>query len=160
MRRLLIVEDDRLVYEAMQTAFLMTGGFDLDYAEDGEVALTALAIGKFDLALIDYGLPKVSGLTVAKQALAQSIPVILMTGYSENIAKLEEHEFPVLAKPFRVTELAEGFEQVFAEAARLNRIARRELERSAALMTRRRALMSDEWLRIRERLRTRNSELR
>jgi DNA-binding response OmpR family regulator len=163
VRRVLIVEDDRFVYEVLQTAFSMRGGFDLQYAEDGEAGLSALALGHPDLALIDYALPKVSGLVVARQALARSIPVVLMTGYGDETATPEDLQFPLLAKPFRITELVERFEQVVAEAKRLSEVAQREAQRFAALRTEARAghrALSEEWVRIRARLQTRQSTSR
>jgi two-component system, OmpR family, response regulator QseB len=152
VRRVLVVEDDRLVSETIRTAFLMKGGFEVDCAEDGEAGLAALADGNLDLALVDYGLPKVPGLIVAKRALARNIPTILMTGYGDEIAKLEEDQFPVLAKPFSVAELVAGFDQIVAEARRLNELAQRLVEQGFVLNATHQ-VSSDEWLRICERLR-------
>jgi DNA-binding response OmpR family regulator len=151
VRRVLVVEDDRLVSETIGAAFLMRGGFEVDYAEDGETGLLALAAGNLDLALVDYGLPKVPGLVVARRALARNIPIILMTGYGDEIAKPEEHQFPVLAKPFSVAELVVRFEQVLAEAKRLNEMARCLVEQGFALSARHQ-VFSDDWLRICEQL--------
>jgi two-component system response regulator RegX3 len=147
VRRVLVVEDDRLVSETIRAAFLMKDGFQIDCAEDGEAGLAALAGGNLDLALVDYGLPKVPGLIVAKRALERNIPIILMTGYGDEITKPEEHQFPVLAKPFSVVELVARFEQVVTEATRLNEIARRLVEQTSALRGRHQVL-SEEWLRI------------
>jgi DNA-binding response OmpR family regulator len=159
VRRVLVVEDDRLVSETIRAAFLMRGGFEVDCAEDGEAGLVALADGNLDLALVDYGLPKAPGLIVAKSALARNIPTILMTGYGDDIAKPEEHRFPVLAKPFSVTELVVRFEQVVAEAKRLNEIAQRLVEQGFAPNATHQEL-SEEWLRIREQLQMRESTVR
>jgi DNA-binding response OmpR family regulator len=150
LRRVLVVEDDRLVSETIRTAFLMRGGFEVDCAEDGEAGLLALAAGRLDLALVDYGLPKVPGVVVANRALARNIPTILMTGYGDEIAKREDHQFPLLAKPFSVTELVARFEQVLTETKRLNEIARRLIEQGSALIAERQAM--NEWLLICERL--------
>ncbi len=157
MRRVLVVEDDRLVYDAIQTAFELNGGFDVDYARDGEAALAALSAGNIDLALIDVGLPKVPGLTLAKHALTHHIPFILMSGYAEEIEKLERDQFPILAKPFRVVELIERFEHVVAEAKRLNEMLRLQIEALVAERAERAetpaASIADEWRRICERMR-------
>jgi len=151
VRRVLVVEDDPLVSETIRTAFLMSGGFEVDCAEDGETGLLALAASNLDLALVDYGLPKVPGLIVAKRALARNIPIVLMTAYGDVIAKPEEHQFPVLAKPFSVAELVVRFEQVVTEAKRLNEIARHPVEQGSVLRAGYR-VSSDEWLHICERL--------
>jgi two-component system, OmpR family, response regulator len=152
VRRVLVVEDDRAVYETIHAAFLAGGGFEVDHAGDGERGLLALAAGNLDLALVDYGLPKAPGLIVAKRALALNVPIVLMTGYGDEIPKLEEHQFPVLAKPFSVAELVVRFEQVVSEATRLNEIARRLLQQGSVLRARHQSL-SDEWSRICKRLR-------
>ena len=158
MRRILIVEDDRLVYEALQAAFLMKGGFEVDYAADGEAGLAALALGDLDLALIDCGLPKLRGLVVAQRALERNIPAVLMTAYGDDVVPPDEHPFPMLAKPFRIPELVARFEQVMAEAKRLNHMLARQVQGAAALGARARTppeSFSEEWIRICERLQTR-----
>jgi len=118
MRRVLIVEDDSFVYDAIKAAFLLKGGFEVAYAGDGEAALAVLEREPPDLAIIDFWLPEMSGITIARQAAARNVPVILMSGYPDVIASPEKYEFPMLPKPFRVSELVEGIDQVIAEASR------------------------------------------
>ena len=153
MRRVLVVEDDHYVYEAIQAAFLLKGGFDVAHAGDGETALAKLEGVAPHVALIDFGLPKVSGIAIAERAAGRNIPVILMSGYGDVVA--QSHPFPMLPKPFRVTELVDSFEEVVAEAGRLTEIARHEIETGKSLAaeagTQRRSL-SDAWLRICERM--------
>ena len=155
MRRVLVVEDDPYVYEAIQTAFLLKGGFDVAHAGDGETALAQLDGVAPDVALIDFGLPKVSGIAIAERAAGRNIPVILMSGYGDVVAQSNHYRFPMLPKPFRVTELVDRFEEVVAEAGRLTEIARHEIEIGKSLAvearTQQRSL-SDAWLRICERM--------
>jgi DNA-binding NtrC family response regulator len=152
MRRVLVVEDDPYVYEAIQAAFLLKGGFDVAHAGDGETALAKLEGETPDVALIDYGLPKVSGIAIAERAAGRKIPVILMSGYGDVVA--QSHRFPMLPKPFRVTELVDRFEEVVAEAARLTNMARQEIEKGQALVTKASALQASfaDWVRLRDQM--------
>ena len=61
-------------------------------AEDGKKALEYIQTEKFDIAIIDYGLPDISGWEVSKaikQKNAQ-IPVVILTGWGLNISEEEK----------------------------------------------------------------------
>jgi DNA-binding response OmpR family regulator len=60
--RILIVEDDFLVADAIRRGLSMAG-FAVDCASDAEQATCALAAEHFDLALLDIALPGADGLT-------------------------------------------------------------------------------------------------
>jgi DNA-binding response OmpR family regulator len=154
MPRVLVVEDDRLVYDAIHAAFSMKGGFDVAYAGDGQAALSALAANPPDLALIDFALPTVRGLVVANHAAARNVPVVLMSGYPDVIVRSDEYQFAMLPKPFRVKALVDRFEEVIAEAARLTNMARQEIERGQALVAKASALRASfpEWVRLRDQM--------
>lgn len=156
MRRVLVVEDDRFVYDAIDAAFAMKGGFEVAHAGDGPSALTELAARRLDLALVDIGLPKVSGITIAREAAAKRVPVILMSGYPDVIAKSGEYQFPILPKPFRIGELVDRFDEVIAEAVRVTAELRQQMELGATLVAEARATPEDAaqtWLQICERMR-------
>ena len=129
MRRVLVAEDDRLVYEAIQAAFTMRGDLEVDCAGDGAAALSALVAKQPDLALIDFELPTVPGIVVANHAAARNVPVVLMSGYPDVIVRSDEYQFAMLPKPFRVSALVDRFEEVIASARRLTSMARQEVER-------------------------------
>jgi len=63
--RLLVVDDDALQREAV--AAVLTGeGFEVDTAADGPEAIARIRGGRFALALIDYNMPGMNGLTLAR----------------------------------------------------------------------------------------------
>ena len=75
-----------------------------------------------------------------------------MTGYGGDVlAKAAALPFPVLPKPFKVCELVARFEDVLAEAARLNRSMREQMMLGAELVAQARdpqRPFSETWLRI------------
>lgn len=154
MRSVLLVEDNALVSSTISEAFSLSG-VALTHAADGPAALVALESSRHDLALIDVGLPGLSGIDVAKRAVELEVPAVLMTGYGDVLAKADGLLFPVLSKPFRVRELVLRLEEVCAEAARLNRIMREQMMRGAELIAEARdphRPFSETWLRICDRL--------
>jgi DNA-binding response OmpR family regulator len=128
MQRILVVEDEPFVYDAIKAALAFKGGFDVSHAADGEAAIAILAQEVLDLAFVDVFLPKMSGVEVAERAFAHNVPVILMSGHPDVITKPENYRFPILAKPFRLSYFLERLDQILAEADALKRDAM-ELDR-------------------------------
>jgi len=90
--RVLVVEDERLVAEFMGE-LLKTWGLDVTVKTNPLEAceLVASAAGRFDLVITDQTMPKLTGLELACKvtALRPGLPVILYTGYSEDLAPEE-----------------------------------------------------------------------
>lgn len=87
--RILIVEDDKLIQEAV-TLKLKDEGFETAQASDGEKALELLRNnGPFHAVLLDLRIPKIDGFKLmeekAKDEKIKDIPVIVFT----NISQLE-----------------------------------------------------------------------
>ncbi len=80
MGRILLVEDHPFNAEAMQRLLSRKGGHEVRVAHDGPEALEAAAAWRPDLALVDLGLPGMSGLDLAKrmQALPATAGIILV----------------------------------------------------------------------------------
>ena len=78
--RILIVEDDELVADALKRG-LAAAGFAVDRVASAEQAEAALATEEFDLALVDIGLPKVDGLTLVRRLRrsGSDLPVLILT---------------------------------------------------------------------------------
>ena len=66
--RILLVEDDELVADAVVRG-LALAGFTIDHAGSAEFARAALRAEHFDLAVIDIGLPGQDGLALLKTCL-------------------------------------------------------------------------------------------
>jgi two-component system OmpR family response regulator len=107
--RVLVVEDDRLVGDAVRRA-LARAGFTVDHVMSAEDAGLALRGEPFDLAVVDIGLPREDGLQFVRglRRRGQSLPVLMLTardGLSDRVTALDLGADDFLAKPFEVPEL-------------------------------------------------------
>jgi CheY-like chemotaxis protein len=61
----------------------------------------------FDLLLVDYAMPEMSGVTVIERARAcqQELKVLLMSGHADVLRAGGKLTIPLLAKPFKLAEL-------------------------------------------------------
>jgi two-component system response regulator QseB len=108
--RVLLVEDDRMIAEAVRTA-LGQDGHVTDAVADGVTALGALSHSRFDIVLLDLGLPRKDGLTVLRQLRDRGdvTPVIIITARDDvrtRVAGLDGGADDYLVKPFDLDELA------------------------------------------------------
>jgi signal transduction histidine kinase len=114
-RRVLIIEDNDDAREMLRTA-LAVNGHQVQDARDGASGLAAAAQARFDVALIDIGLPDMNGYEVARRLRASAdgrVRLIALTGYgqSEDRRRAEEAGFDLhLTKPVD----SERLEAVFA----------------------------------------------
>src|SRR5512134_1826507 len=78
--RLLLVEDDPLLGDALQ-AGLAQAGFQVDWVTDGIAALHAAATASYAATILDIGLPKLGGFDVLQRLRARGtrMPVLLLT---------------------------------------------------------------------------------
>ena len=107
--KILVVDDSEEVREVLRE-LLSRHGYTVVTAPDGESGLVELETRASDMAMVDLGLPGISGLEVAHR-LKQKWPttrVALMTGYGDRMgpedAKIKGVDF-VLAKPFSLDQL-------------------------------------------------------
>ncbi len=110
--RLLLVEDDPVVGAVLADA-LLDMGFAVQRATTADEALSLLAGGAaLDLMLTDVVMPgKLTGVDLALEATRQrpGLPVVLMTGYSEQVAA--GTPFTVLPKPFQMDDLVAALDR-------------------------------------------------
>ena len=107
-KRVLLVEDEKTIRDAV-AAYLEREGFWVTTAADGEAALHAFSLHRFDLIVLDLMLPKVSGEQVCREIRDKSdVPIIMLTAKGEiddRIAGLELGADDYLVKPFSPREL-------------------------------------------------------
>ncbi|MDB6105234.1 MAG: two component response regulator, partial [Gammaproteobacteria bacterium] len=108
--RLLLVEDDAMIGEAIRTG-LRRDGFTVDWVRDGDSADRVLRTEEFDLLLLDLGLPRKDGLQVLKalRARHETLPVLIITArdaVSDRVQGLDAGADDYLVKPFDLDELA------------------------------------------------------
>ena len=107
--RILLIEDDGMIGAAVR-AGLMDAGFTVDWVLDGRDAELSLANGSHDLAVLDLGLPRKSGMAVLQglRARGHKIPVLIASArdaVEDRIAGLNAGADDYLLKPFDLDEL-------------------------------------------------------
>lgn len=107
--RLLIIEDEPNIREQLQQ-YLQQQGYAVDTAEDGPGGLFLGKEYPFDLAIVDLGLPKLSGIEVIQQWREQgkTFPILILTArgnWQDKVEGLEAGADDYLVKPFHNEEL-------------------------------------------------------
>ena len=106
--RLLLVDDDDDV-RMVAAAMIEEAGYEVETAESGTAALTALESGTFHLLLTDIVMPGMSGVELAGHVrkLRPDLPVVFASGYADlQTFGGELAEERVLKKPYRVGDVA------------------------------------------------------
>ncbi|MBB5687096.1 ATP-binding protein [Sphingobium boeckii] len=107
---ILVVDDDdevrRFIVESLESL-----GYTVTEAQGGEAGLRSIASAEPDILIVDFAMPGLTGVDVAKAAhkLAPRLPIILASGYAE----VEESQgvnlfHSVIRKPFRIDALAQA----------------------------------------------------
>ncbi|MEP6722148.1 MAG: response regulator [Variovorax sp.] len=107
--RLLLVEDDTMIGETLLD-LLRGENYAVDWVRDGEMADTALRSHRYDLMLLDLGLPRRDGLEVLRSLRARrdSVPVLVATArdaVGDRVAGLDAGADDYVVKPYDMTEL-------------------------------------------------------
>jgi len=106
--RILVVEDEIDLQESLAQA-LREGGYAVDTAENGEDGLFKAKAWDYDAIILDWMIPKLSGLELLRQLRkAKKTPVILLTAkdaVSDRVTALDEGADDYLIKPFSLNEL-------------------------------------------------------
>jgi two-component system response regulator PhoP len=108
--RILVVEDDIAMREDLQCK-LTESGFGVDLAADGEDGLHAGLHYPLDAAIVDLGLPKLTGLEIIPlwRAHQRTFPVLILTardGWQDKVAGLDAGADDYVSKPFNFPELS------------------------------------------------------
>lgn len=117
--RILLIEDENHLRERL-TQQLQKQNLTVDAAADGEEGLYLGLEYSYDIAIIDLGLPKVSGIDVIQQlrTAGKEFPILILTArgrWQDKVEGLESGADDYLVKPFHFEELS----------ARVNALARR-----------------------------------
>jgi len=117
--RILLIEDEIHLREQL-TQQLQKQNLTVDASADGEEGLYFGLEYSYDIAIIDLGLPKLSGIEVIQQlrAAGKEFPVLILTArgrWQDKVEGLESGADDYLVKPFHFEELS----------ARLHALARR-----------------------------------
>ncbi|ADM09351.1 phosphate regulon response regulator PhoB [Parvularcula bermudensis HTCC2503] len=120
--RILIVEDEETIAGLLEYN-LSREGYETLIAEDGEEALIQIEESKPDLIVLDWMLPKVSGIEVCRRLRmkpeTEGIPIILLTARAEEgdrVRGLDTGADDYVVKPFSVSELSSRIKAVLRRA--------------------------------------------
>lgn len=107
--RVLVVEDEATLREALK-ADLTAAGYTVDLAADGEEGLYAAQEYPIDVAVIDLGLPKLSGLELIRQVRAQgkTYGILILTAHDrwqDKVEGLSAGADDYVVKPFHFAEV-------------------------------------------------------
>ncbi len=126
--RILIVDDDPGMSETLGDV-LERKGHVVQRAARGRVGLDIVAANPIDAAIVDIGLPDMSGIDVLRSArrLSPTVEIILITGHASlgtAIQAIHDVAFAYLVKPFEMSHLIATIEQ----AIRKQRVSQALLE--------------------------------
>ena len=107
--RILLAEDDAELGDAI-ASHLKRHGHAVDWLRDGVAADTALHAQRFDVVILDLGLPRMHGLEVLRKLRARgsSVPVLILTAadsVEQRVKGLDLGADDYMAKPFSLQEL-------------------------------------------------------
>ncbi|MEY4591993.1 MAG: hypothetical protein RIR18_888 [Pseudomonadota bacterium] len=127
--RILLVEDDPVLQSGVKDALTLEK-FHVDCVGTGEDAKYSITAVPYDLAIVDIGLPKMSGLDLVRWLRKSeiSLPVIITTardGLDDRIEGLDLGADDYLVKPFQVKELV----------ARVRAVVRRSKSASSSILS-------------------------
>jgi DNA-binding response OmpR family regulator len=107
--RVLVAEDDEGLRSVLERG-LRENGYAVDTAGDGEQALRYLDTYEYEVAILDWRMPKLSGLEVIRRLRLRgaALPVLMLTARdaaSDRVVGLDEGADDYLVKPFDFSEL-------------------------------------------------------
>ena len=108
MTRILVVDDEIQLLRAL-TMNLTARGYTVAAVASGTAALDALAAERFDLVVLDLGLPDIDGLAVIKGIRRVSdVPIVVLSARTDSTDKVQALDLGAddfVTKPFNVDEL-------------------------------------------------------
>ncbi|MEP6861506.1 MAG: response regulator [Deltaproteobacteria bacterium] len=119
MKRLLIVDDSKLMRDMVAACLRPLGAVTFEFAGTGLEAIERLALSGFDLVVLDLNMPDVGGIEVIEFVRAQdrlkTLPILIVTTRGDDASRaqvLDAGASSFLAKPFAP-------EQILDEVRRL-----------------------------------------
>lgn len=119
--RILVIEDEVQLRAQVQQQ-LQAAGYTVDVSGDGKEGLYQASEYPLDAAIVDLGLPGLSGIEVIKQlrALGKNLPILILTArgsWQDKVQGLEAGADDYLVKPFQMEELQARLKALLRRAA-------------------------------------------
>jgi len=107
LKKILLVDDDEDLREALSEQLVMTEDFDVFEAGNGAEAMVKAKEALYDLVILDVGLPDTDGRELCRLMRKQGVkcPIVMLTGHdsdSDTILGLDAGANDYVAKPFRL----------------------------------------------------------
>jgi CheY-like chemotaxis protein len=111
--RILVVEDN-LDSQYLVCEMLRAFGHHADGVGHPDDALTHLAAARYDVLFTDVSLPGMSGVELARKAVAEApaMQVIFASGYGDSLLRHVEFPYLSLQKPYELDQLQSALDQV------------------------------------------------
>ncbi len=111
MAKILIADDDPTILSLLNK-ILLSKGYEVQLAENGNVAEKILKSGSFDLLISDIKMEPVDGMQLLKKTrmFRPHVGVIMLTAYATvatAVEAMKEGAFDYIPKPFKIDELLE-----------------------------------------------------
>ena len=117
--KILLVDDSSTMRRIQKNTLTQLGLTDVDEAEDGEAAVAKVQATKYDLVLMDWNMPKMTGIDALKKIKAdpalKSVPIIMVTSESEKsriIEAIQAGAANYIVKPFQAETLQEKIQAI------------------------------------------------
>jgi len=119
-RRVLLVEDEPSLVLTL-TDRLVSEGFEVETARDGEAGLSRALAGSFDIILLDVMLPGRDGFEVCRELRSRGVevPIVMLTARGQvvdRVVGLKLGADDYVTKPFEMIELLARIEALFRRA--------------------------------------------
>jgi two-component system LytT family response regulator len=116
--RILIVDDEPLARAALEQAFRGRNDIEtLDLAKDAIQAVEMMQEDKYDVLLLDIGMPELSGIDLADRLNKSSQPIpsiIFVTAHDQHaVAAFENHAVDYVLKPFTSARVNQALNVAF-----------------------------------------------
>ena len=133
--KVLVVDDEPKILDFFSDS-LQREGFEVDTAQNGEIAINMIDQDFFDLALIDLNMPKVDGITVLKYLVERSSDSIgiILTGHAtikNAVEAIKAGAYDYLAKPAKMDEVLLVIKRAleFRDLRRENLVLKKQLKK-------------------------------
>jgi two-component system chemotaxis response regulator CheY len=124
MKRLLIVDDSKLMRDMVAACLRPLGAVTFEFAGSGLEAIERLALAGFDLLVLDLNMPDVGGIEVIEFVRSQdrlrTLPILIVTtrGDEDSRARvLEAGASSFLAKPFVPAQILDEVRRLLPSAS-------------------------------------------